>query len=124
MQTHSTQCVATTRDEHDIVDITPQIEAAIAGGAITDGHATVFSSDPACVVMMNECETGLLADIKETMKRLDTMQPQEGRAMIGSTSVVIPVCEGRLYLGQWQRVLLVELGGGQRRDVVVQLVGD
>jgi secondary thiamine-phosphate synthase enzyme len=124
MQTHSAQCIATTNDVHHIVDVTDQVEALICDCSIRNGQATVYTTDPACVVMMNERETGLLGDIRETIERLGTIAPQEGRAMIGSTSVVIPVNEGSLYLGQWQRILLVELGGGRQRDVLVQIVGE
>ena len=124
MRTHRAECVATTADVHDIVDVTDQVQKAIAGSDIRNGQATVYTLDPACVVMMNERETGLLRDIKSTIERLHTVRPEEGRAMIGSTSIVVPVTEGDLYLGQWQRILLVELGGGREREVVVQIVGD
>jgi thiamine phosphate synthase YjbQ (UPF0047 family) len=44
--------------------------------------------------------------------------------MIGSTSVVIPAVDGRLRLGTWQRVLLVELDEPARRSFLVQVVGE
>lgn len=124
MRTHRARCLATTEAAHDIVDLTQQVQDAVADCGIPDGQATVFTLDPGCVVMMNEREAGLLQDIKAAIKRLDTVEPEEGRAMIGSTSVVVPVTDGNLYLGRWQRVLLVELGGACDRDIVVQIVGD
>lgn len=107
-----------------MVDVTDQVRRAVIGSGITDGQATVFTRDPGCVVVINERETGLLSDIKRTLSRLGTVRPEEGRAMIGSASVVVPVTAGELYLGTWQRVLLVELSGGRQRDAVVQVVGD
>jgi thiamine phosphate synthase YjbQ (UPF0047 family) len=44
--------------------------------------------------------------------------------MLGSSSVVLPATDGRLRLGVWQRVLLVELEAPQQRRIVVQVVGE
>jgi secondary thiamine-phosphate synthase enzyme len=39
-------------------------------------------------------------------------------------SEAVPIAEGDLVLGQWQRLFLVELDRGRDREVVVQLVGE
>jgi thiamine phosphate synthase YjbQ (UPF0047 family) len=43
---------------------------------------------------------------------------------IGSPSAVLPVVDGRVHLGMWQRLLLVELEGPRERSLNVQIVGE
>ena len=86
------------------------------------GHVTV-SAPPGCAIVVNELESGLLADLKRTVQ--DLQAPSNGwDTTIGSTSVVLPAEEGRLLLGRWQRLLLVELETATRRSVGVQVVGE
>ena len=46
------------------------------------------------------------------------------KAMVGAPSVVLPFVDGKLRLGTWQRVLLLELEEPGPRPVVVQIVGE
>ncbi len=39
-------------------------------------------------------------------------------------SEAVPIAQGDLVLGQWQRLFLVELDRGREREIVVQLVGE
>ena len=124
MRTHRAECSAATVEVPGFADLTADIQAAVDESGIGAGQVTIFSPDASCVLMLNERETGLLDDIRQTMARLGTPEPEQGRALVGSTSVVVPAADGRLCLGTWQRVLLVELSAPQKRNVVVQIVGE
>jgi secondary thiamine-phosphate synthase enzyme len=124
VRTHQSDCSTTTVDVLDFVDITDDVELALKDSRIRDGQVTVFASDPSCVLVVNERETGLFDDIRGALKRLNSIPVEDHRALLGSSSVVLPVVGGRLRLGMWQRMLLVELEGPRQRKIVVQIVGE
>ena len=117
------ECHASTSAPPDFVDLTDEIVAALERSAIAHGRVTVFSPDERCAILVNERESGLLQDLKGALSRMSNGSGA-GDALVGSSSVVLPVVEGELKLGTWQRVLLVELGQPSRRAVSVQIVGE
>ena len=123
MFTHHAECRANTSHPPDFVDLTEDIQNAVASSAITHGRVTVFAPDAACAILINERESGLLQDIKGAIARLSA-RSDNGKAVVGSSSVVVPVVDGRASLGTWQRVLLVELGAPSERNIEIQIVGE
>ena len=122
MQTHRCECTVTTPDTHEFVDVTDEVVNAVASCDIDGGHVTV-TVPAGCSIIVNEFESGLLSDLKRTMRHL---QPHSNgsKPKIGSSSIVLPAHDGRLQLGRWQRILLVELERPSRRTVGVQVVGE
>lgn len=116
----------------DLVDITDEVESVLESSGINNGHVTVFAKEHSCALILNEHEHGLWADLKSTLDRFEERErpgaeeghPNERRTTIGSSSVVLPAVDGRLHLGIWQRVLLIELEGPAKRSVHVQIVGE
>jgi secondary thiamine-phosphate synthase enzyme len=123
MLTHRAECRAVTSEAPDFVDLTDDIQNAVSSSAITHGRVTVFAPDAACAILINERESGLLQDIKGALARLSA-RSDNGKAVVGSSSVVVPVVDGKVSLGTWQRVLLVELGAPSERNVAIQIVGE
>ena len=121
MTTFEERFEARTTDAPDFVDVTDHIAAAVTRSGIAHGRATVFAAHDACSIMVNERETGLFEDLKRAMARLGATN---GNHPVGSTSVVLPIHDGALQLGTWQRVLLVELGEPSQRAIDVQIVGE
>jgi secondary thiamine-phosphate synthase enzyme len=124
VRTHQAGCKAITGGVFDFVDITDDVENALAGSGISSGQVTVFTPDGSCVLVVNERESGLMKDIREAMERLQADCSSERKALLGSASVTLPAVDGRLRLGVWQRLLLVELEEARTRKVVVQIVGE
>ncbi|MGH2752620.1 MAG: secondary thiamine-phosphate synthase enzyme YjbQ [Actinomycetota bacterium] len=124
MRTHQMECAAETEEAPSFVDLTDDIQDALDESRIANGQVTVFSPDTTCALLVNERESGLLEDIKRTIARLNPNGHEQHTGMLGATSVVLPAVEGRLRLGTWQRVLLVELREPSRRSIVIQIVGD
>ena len=122
MRTHRSECIVTTPDVLEFVDVTDEVVSALAGCHIEGGHVTI-SAPAGCSIIVNEFESGLLSDLKRTMRHLET-GANGSRPKIGSASVVLPAFEGELKLGRWQRLLLVELERPCRRSVGVQVVGE
>lgn len=124
MQTFSAEGTVRTTGQPEFIDITDEIVEAVADSGIQDGMVTVFSLQEACSLIVNERESGLLSDIKSTLERLGIAEAKSRTTMLGSTSVVLPVVDGKLRLGTWQRLLLVELVEPGERSFVIQVVGE
>jgi thiamine phosphate synthase YjbQ (UPF0047 family) len=122
MRTHRHEHVADTPDPPGFVDITDLVEQVLLDTKIESGRVLI-SSDQGCPVVVNEFERGLVADVTRIVKQLqDSGSDHAGR--IGSSSVVLPAEKGRLRLGVWQRILLLELERPCVRSVSIQVTGD
>ena len=130
-----TLSVSTNR-ANQIVDLTDQVQQALdqAGGR-ADGVACVSVPHCTCAVYLNENESGLLQDTLDLIGsavggaawRHDRIDDNAGAHLAASllgNAVLIPVRQGRLHLGTWQRVLLVELDGPRHRTVNLTLLAE
>ena len=118
---HQARCTAETKGAPDFIDITDDLQDALRSSGVRAGQVTVFTPDDGCAILVNEHEAGLLKDLRRTVSNLMDVWP---RAVIGARSVVLPALDGRLRLGTWQRVMLVELDSPAARSVVVQILGE
>lgn len=128
------------------IDITDRVQAAVAEAGIRDGLVNVHALHTTTAIAVNEYEPLLLADFAGL---LDRMAPRDAayrhddmasrtvnlvvgervnghahcRALMLGPSALLNLAGGRLQLGRWQRVFLVELDGPQSRDVSVLVLG-
>lgn len=124
MTSYETRVSARTGSVPDFIDVTDDITDAVEASGVANGRATVFASDESCSIMVNERESGLLSDIKKTIARITAGKTDGVQAIVGSSSVVLPVEDRKLRLGKWQRVLLVELKEAAERSVDIQIIGE
>ena len=126
----------------EFVDITDTVEEAVGKSGISSGTALIFSRHTTAAIVINEAEPGLLRDMERMMERLAPKnddyehsamartipdEPENGHAHLRhlflGASETVPVLEGHLYLGTWQRIFLAELDGPRRREIIVQITG-
>ncbi|AWR97121.1 YjbQ family protein [Acidianus sulfidivorans JP7] len=123
-----------THERFESIDITNYIEEFSKN--INDGIAFVFVKHTTCSIIVNEAESGLMKDYINWAKKL---VPPEGEfnhnlidnnghahilsAIIGN-SRSIPIKEGKLDLGTWQRIILLEFDGPRVRTVNVKIIGE
>lgn len=128
------------------LDITERVEDAVRVAGVKQGIANVFTRHTTAAIRINENEPLLLHDMEEFLKRLapkdlyyrhndfgirtHNMTEDECpnahahcQHLILGASETIPVVEGKLALGQWQRIFLVELDRPREREVCVQIIG-
>jgi secondary thiamine-phosphate synthase enzyme len=126
-------------------DITDEVNQAVRDSGITSGIACVYSPHTTCCVRVNEFESGFLEDFAEMLKRLVPSEHEyahddwdrrtqgsdfgNGHAhcmamLLGTAGESVPVADGALQLGTWQRVLFLELDRERDRRWIVQVVGD
>ena len=120
-----------TSDRTEVVDVTDRVADEIPDDA--NGVCTVFVRHTTAGVVLQEPESGLLADLEDFVEglapsdgdyrhdRIDDNADAHLRATVLGESVSIPVEDGELALGTWQAVLFVECDGPRTRtvDVVV-----
>ena len=131
----TTTFVVQTKGSADVVDLTPQIEAFRQEWKGSDGRLLVFIPGSTAAVTTIEYETGAVEDLKASIRRLfpegmpyahnarwgDGNGFSHVRAAWLGPSLTIPVKEGRLMLGTWQQVVLLDFDNRpRRRDVVLQ----
>lgn len=129
-----------TRDDIEFVDLTDRVIEACAESGIRDGLVTVYTVHTTAGIRINERCDRLQRDMKDFLEKavpaggyLHDEDTLDGRAnghshlmaLLVGASETIPVCGGKLMLGQWQSVFFVELDGPRsKRQVVVRVVGE
>ncbi len=128
-----------TRGQGDASDLTPEVEAAIAAGGARNGLATVFVSGSTAGVTAIEFEPGVVADLDAALGKLaprhgeyrhhlrwgDDNGSSHVRAGLVGPTLVVPFTEGRLALGTWQQIVLVEFDTRPRtRRYLIQIMGE
>lgn len=119
MQTHEASIRGRAENSPGFEDITSAVRAVVRKSSVRNGRVTVLRTDPGFSLCVNEWESGLLQDLATAIERLNGQ-----RASVGSSTLVLPVVDGELHLGTWQRIVLVELERSCEREVVVQVLGE
>jgi len=121
-----------TQSAKEIVDITARVQALVAGAA--GGSCHLYLRHTTAGLMVVTGETGVPEDI---MDILQTLTPQIAyrhdspahvaahflSAIVGP-SVQVPVREGKLALGEFQRIVLMEFEGPRRREIELRLLAE
>ena len=123
MKTYEGTCVAPTTEAPALVDITDRIAELVGESGVDHGRVTILTGDTGATLFANERESGLLADVKQALERMKT-NGSAAAPLLGAPSLVLPIIDGALALGTWQRVFLVELEAPRDCAVTVQVVGE
>jgi len=121
-----------TAGDADIVDITSEVQAAVEAAGAGEGQALAFVRGSTAAITTMEFEPGGVADLREMLERLiptegdyahnrlnhDTNSHAHQRASIIGPSESIPVVGGRLTLGTWQQVVLIDFDDRPRERTV------
>jgi secondary thiamine-phosphate synthase enzyme len=120
-----------------IVDITPGVASVVSGTGVDRGLVTVFATGSTVAVTTMEHEPGGVHDLQALLDRLipasgeyehnrlnhDSNAHAHLRAAVIGPSETIPVLDGRLALGTWQQVVLIDFDDRpRRRTVTVQVL--
>jgi secondary thiamine-phosphate synthase enzyme len=128
-----------TQGHTDIIDITQEVQKLIAQSELRAGSVTVFISGSTAAVTSIEYEPGLLKDLPEAFEKFaptgvtyhhdatwgDGNGYAHVRAALVGASFTVPFQNGRLLLGTWQQIVVIDFDNRPRkRSVVVQMVGE
>ena len=138
MELHTGQLRFSTEGDGDVVDLTEGVQSVIESSGVESGTASVFVPGSTAAVTAMEYEPGGVNDLKAALERLipaaghyehnrlnnDTNSHAHIRAAIVGPSETVPVRDGRLALGTWQQLVLVDFDDRPRqRTVMVQVIG-
>jgi len=128
-----------TQGECDVVDITAEVQKRVEASGYRRGAVTVHIPGSTGAVTTMEFEPGLVADFRAAIERMvpkDIPYAHDARwrdnngyahvraAMLGP-SLTVPVADGRLVLGTWQQIVVVDFDNRARsRTVYVQIIGE
>ena len=139
-----------TEHPSQLIDVTDDVRDVVRRAAVTNGMALVYSPHTTCAVVINERESGFIEDFAELLNEL---APTEGRyyrhddmtrrteglddedlhpngwshlraGLLSSSSQTVPIVEGELMLGRWQRIFFCELDRSRSRKIFIQVVGE
>ena len=128
-----------TRGHCDVKDVTSSVSEALTSSGLQEGQATVFVAGSTAGVTTVEFEPGLVKDLNVFFQKIipegpdyhhhDTWGDDNGsshvRAALLKPSLTIPFVKGKLLLGTWQQVVVIDFDTRPRnRDVIVQLAGE
>jgi thiamine phosphate synthase YjbQ (UPF0047 family) len=110
-----------------VFDITNEISRDVRKAELGSGLAYVTPGAAMSLVRVTERESGFFCDFEEMLSRLVPLSAESRERLIlgllGARTEQIPFTDGRLTLGQWQRVLLFGFNGDPRADYTLTLVG-
>jgi len=145
--THVQTIMIETESAPQFIDITAEVEQAVAESGVTNGIAVIYSKHTTAAIRINEAEPLLLQDMAEF---LEQVAPRDGyyrhndfsirtanmtddecpnghahcQNLLMGASEAVPIIAGRPQFGRWQRVFLIELDRPRTREVLVQILGD
>jgi len=137
MKVHASELRLSTQGNGDAVDITGRIQGSVDEAGITDGLVTAFVRGSTAAITTMEYEPGGVHDLRVMLERLipshgdyehnrlnhDTNSHAHQRASVIGPSLSVPVSDGRLVLGTWQQIVLLDFDDRPRdRTVAVQIL--
>ena len=137
MSVHGGMLRLETPGNGHIVDITPGIDSVLRSSGVDRGVVTVFATGSTVAITTMEYEPGGIHDLQTLLDRLipphgeyehnrrnhDTNAHAHLRAAVIGPSETIPVVDGRMALGTWQQVVLIDFDDRpRRRTVTVQVL--
>jgi secondary thiamine-phosphate synthase enzyme len=135
---HSGQLRFSTDGDGDVIDLTEGVANLVASSGVEEGTVSVFVPGSTAAVTAMEYEPGGVQDLREALERLipadldyahnrlnaDTNSHAHIKAAIVGPSETFPVRGGRLALGTWQQIVLIDFDDRPRqRAVTVQVLG-
>ena len=138
MAVHGGELRFSTQGDGDVVDITEGVAQVARASGVVDGVVSVFVPGSTAAVTAMEHEPGGVHDLRSALERLvpregdyehnrlnsDTNSHAHIRAAIVGPSESVPLRDGRLAMGTWQQLVLVDFDDRPReRTVLVQVQG-
>ncbi len=129
-----------TKGNCDVVNLTEQVSEVVAKSGLSEATVTVFNVGSTAGITTTEYEPGLVNyDIAALFEKIapangryeheETWHDDNGHAHARATllgpSLSVPVVDGRLTLGTWQQIILVDFDTRARtRTVICQIIGE
>src|SRR4051812_667869 len=137
MKSHTEYLTFNTKNHREYVHITPQVEDILKKSGVKDGIILVSAMHITAGVYVNDNESGLIEDIDEWLEKLAPFRQNYAhhetgedngdshlKAILVHHQAILPVTNGKLDLGTWQRVFYAEFDGQRQKRVLVKVMGE
>ena len=137
MKSHTEYLWFNTKKKREFINITPELERALAKSGIQEGFALASAMHITAGVYINDAEEGLIADIEEWLEKLAPFRADYRHHATGEDNgdahlknllighqVLVPVTKGKLDFGPWQQVHYAEFDGQRRKRVLIKIIGE
>ena len=126
-----------TKGFNDIIDITDRVSEIVGKSDVRDGICLVFVAHSTCAITTIEYEEGAMKDLKRALEIIAPMNTNYEhckkwgdcngyahiRAALMKPCLAIPIEDGKLVLGQWQQIVLIDFDNRPReREIIVKIV--
>jgi secondary thiamine-phosphate synthase enzyme len=140
MKSHTVELTFNVPARMDFVNITGDVEAAVADSGVREGLCLVNAMHITASVFINDDEPGLHADYKRWLEKLapfdaspntyhhnrsgeDNGDAHHKRQIMGR-EVVVAITKGKLHFGPWEQIFYGEFDGRRAKRVLVKIIGD
>jgi secondary thiamine-phosphate synthase enzyme len=128
-----------TKGRREYINITGQVEAAVAASGVREGLCLVNAMHITASVYINDDERGLIADYDEFLEKLAPHEPvsryrhnQTGedngdahiKRQIMGREVVVAITGGKLDFGPWEQIFYAEFDGRRRKRALIKIIGE
>jgi secondary thiamine-phosphate synthase enzyme len=126
-----------TKKHREYIHITPEVEAAVKKSGVKEGMVLVSAMHITAGVYVNDNESGLIQDIDKWLEELapfredyhhhdtgETNGDSHLKALLIHHQVILPITDGKLDLGPWQRVFYAEFDGQRPKRLVIKVMGE
>jgi len=135
----SEEILMKTTSKTDVIDITSNVLKVLSRSRVKNGVASLFVPGSTASLTTIEYEGGVINDLKKAIERMapedmnyeHNARWEDGngyahvRASLLGPSLHVPVVDGKLSLGVWQQIVLIDFDNRPReRQVVIQLLGE
>lgn len=137
MRFHNEYLTVQTKQKREFLNITPSVKEAAEKSGIREGLILVSSLHSNSAVFLNDDEAGLLEDIEAWLNQLAPFRDDykhgtraESNAaahlqnLLLHHQALVPLTEGRLELGPWQKVIYAELDGTRPKRILIKVLGE
>ncbi len=137
MKTHTEYLWFHTKKRRELVNITETVRNIVFKSGVKEGLVLVSAMHITASVYVNDDEEGLFEDIWEWLEKLapyreDYKHHQTGedngdahlKSLLMHHQVIVPITNGDLDLGPWQRIFYAEFDGQRKKRVIVKVLGE
>ena len=137
MNSHTEYLTFNTKSRREYINITDEVEKALADSGIQEGLMLVSAMHITAAVYVNDAESGLIEDIDDWLETLapfgkDYRHHRTGedngdahlKNLLVHSQVVLPITSGRIDFGPWQQVYYAEFDGRRRKRVIIKIIGE
>jgi secondary thiamine-phosphate synthase enzyme len=139
MKTHRKELWFEVPTRRAFINITPQVEAALAESGVREGLCLVNAMHITASVFINDDERGLHHDYDKWLEQLAPHEPHNQyrhndtgednadahlKRQVMGREVVVAITEGKFDFGPWEQIFYGEFDGRRRKRVLVKIIGE